>query len=133
VPAAVFNTKTGSFLIDNVTADAQMGATAYYAVTLGDGRNGYIREYELIGADTEEVHAKKLAEKAECDRRGGVRIGMTRAQVYASCWGQPSRVNTTSTARGDHEQLVYGGNYLYLDNGVLTSIQTTQGRKLQQH
>jgi hypothetical protein len=47
--------------------------------------------------------------------------------VKASCWGEPKTVNQTLTAHGKHEQWVYGsGQYLYLDDGVLTSIQTSE-------
>jgi hypothetical protein len=65
------------------------------------------------------------AQKDRCDRLGGARIGMTSNGVLKSCWGKPRHVNTTITARGKHEQWVYGGGYLYLDDGVVTSIQTS--------
>lgn len=53
----------------------------------------------------------------------GVRIGMTREQVLDSNWGRPLSINRNTTARGTTEQWVYGNNqYLYFNNGVLTSI-----------
>jgi len=53
-------------------------------------------------------------------------IGMTAAQVHAA-WGAPERVNRTVTAAGVSEQWVYGsGTYLYVDNGLLTSAQTSR-------
>lgn len=65
--------------------------------------------------------------KSPCAIKGGVRVGMTRAEVYASCWGKPQKINVTTTAGGDFEQLVYGGfQYLYLKNGIVTSIQTSR-------
>jgi hypothetical protein len=58
-------------------------------------------------------------------RHRGVNVGMTEEQVLGSNWGRPMSRNTTITALGRHEQWVYGGNnYLYFENGVLTSIQT---------
>jgi hypothetical protein len=54
----------------------------------------------------------------------GVSIGMTAEQVRKSSWGKPKSINETITAGGKHEQWAYGGEYLYLENGVLTSIQT---------
>lgn len=55
-----------------------------------------------------------------------IRIGMTKKQVLLS-WGQPRDVNRTVGAWGVHEQWVYGsiyaGNYLYFEDGVLTSWQ----------
>jgi hypothetical protein len=54
----------------------------------------------------------------------GVSIGMIAEQVRKSSWGKPRSINETITAGGQHEQWVYSGGYLYLENGVLTSIQT---------
>ena len=59
-------------------------------------------------------------------RNNGVNIGMNAEQVRKSSWGKPKSINETITARGKHEQWVYGGGYLYLENGVLTSIQTSR-------
>jgi len=59
-------------------------------------------------------------------KREGVRIGMTKQEVYESSWGRPDKVNTTTTARAVREQWVYrnrGSGYLYFEDGVLTSIQ----------
>jgi len=73
------------------------------------------------------VEAAKAAAKHPCKVKGGVAVGMTRAQVYASCWGKPTKINITTTGSGDHEQLVYPGyQYVYLHNGIVTSIQTSR-------
>lgn len=61
-----------------------------------------------------------------CPSGQGASVGMTAVRVLSSCWGKPVRVNTTTTARGTHEQWVYGGGYLYLTDGVVTSIQTSR-------
>lgn len=68
---------------------------------------------------------KKQAAVAAAQRKSeGVRIGMSQSDVLASSWGKPQKVNTTTSARGIREQWVYGGhNYLYFENGVLTTIQ----------
>lgn len=47
------------------------------------------------------------------------------AEMVRLAWGAPDEINRTTTAVGIHEQWVYGDQYLYLDNGVLTTIQTT--------
>jgi hypothetical protein len=70
--------------------------------------------------------ARQVERRAICAKLGGAAIGMTPSQIYKSCWGSPLKVNETITARGRHEQWVYGGGYLYLDNGVVTSIQTSR-------
>lgn len=54
----------------------------------------------------------------------GVRIGMTQLEVLNSSWGKPNHINKTTGSYGVHEQWVYGGNnYLYFENGILTTIQ----------
>lgn len=72
------------------------------------------------------ARAERLAaaqEKAQ-KKRAGVRIGMSKQDVIDSSWGRPTSVNRTTTAYGTHEQWVYGGgNYLYFEDGKLTSIQ----------
>jgi hypothetical protein len=58
------------------------------------------------------------------------KIGMTADQVRASSWGEPREVNRTQRRNSTHEQWVYGygyqHRYLYLDDGVLTTIQDSQ-------
>lgn len=52
-----------------------------------------------------------------------VQIGMT-TEMCREAWGLPEDINSTSGSWGIHEQWVYGGgNYLYFENGILTSIQ----------
>jgi len=54
----------------------------------------------------------------------GVSIGMTKQDVLDSVWGRPRSINKTHTVYGIHEQWCYdGNNYLYFENGILTSIQ----------
>lgn len=51
-------------------------------------------------------------------------IGMTAQEVQDSLWGKPESINKTTTALGVSEQWVYSnGRYVYLDNGVVTTIQ----------
>ncbi len=109
-----------------ITELVKAGPTENYLGTDASGRQGYITSIDIIYMDSEAVYKAKMAEKAECDRKGGIRTGMTRAQLYASCWGRPGKINTTITGSRRHEQLVYGGqNYVYLEDGVVTSIQTS--------
>lgn len=77
---------------------------------------GLIRSIPSITPKTETQQV--LANKSQ-----GVSIGMSSAQVLASNWGKPRKVNRTTTANGVTEQWVYRGGYLYFSNGVLTGIQ----------
>lgn len=52
------------------------------------------------------------------------KVGMSASKVKKSTWGSPNRVNKTTNTYGVSEQWVYSGNkYIYLDDGVVTSIQ----------
>lgn len=53
-------------------------------------------------------------------------IGMTEAMVRLA-WGDPISISRTTTAAGTREQWVYGSSqHLYLDNGKVTAIQTSE-------
>jgi hypothetical protein len=73
-----------------ITSAAQVVSYAprwtVYGVKLNDKENVFIAESSWIylrseeaQRASEEAHRAKLAAKAECDRRGGVSIGMTKA------------------------------------------------------
>ncbi len=91
-----------------------------------------MREYPDIGKEFESLSSELLekadkldkAKDAKKRKSEGVSIGMTREEAIASSWGKPEHINTTIRASGRHEQWVYGsGNYLYFEDGKLTSIQ----------
>lgn len=58
-------------------------------------------------------------------------IGMTEEEVLRS-WGKPNKINKSISARSVHEQWIYengkvgGSQYLYLENGVLRSMQSPE-------
>ena len=71
-----------------------------------------------------EAELKKAAvAEAKYKKSKGVQIGMTEADVLASSWGKPRRINTTTRASGESAQWVYDGGYLYFKNGILETIQ----------
>ena len=54
--------------------------------------------------------------------------GMTADQVKAA-WGKPYKINSTITGNTEHEQWVmheYGNDYVYFDNGIMTSLQQSK-------
>lgn len=54
---------------------------------------------------------------------GKVFLGMQKDLVIMS-WGIPRSINKTTASYGAHEQWVYSiGNYLYFEDGILTTIQ----------
>jgi acyl-CoA reductase-like NAD-dependent aldehyde dehydrogenase len=75
-----------------------------------------LREYRALGWSEDDIALIKA---------GRIRIGFTARQVRESVGG-PDRINTTVTPAGTHEQWVYGDNYVYLTNGVVTAFQTSR-------
>jgi hypothetical protein len=53
-----------------------------------------------------------------------IAVGMTADQVRLS-WGKPRSINSTIVASGMREQWVYGGDYVYLDDGIVRSMQSS--------
>lgn len=64
-----------------------------------------------------------IAEAKRNAKKSGVLLGMSPEQVIGSSWGKPRSINRTTGSYGTHEQWVYGGAYLYFQNGGLKSIQ----------
>jgi Domain of unknown function (DUF4124)/Protein of unknown function (DUF2845) len=58
-------------------------------------------------------------------------IGMTEEEVVRS-WGKPNKINRSVTSQNINEQWIYDrkrigdGQYLYIENGVLKSIQSPE-------
>lgn len=72
------------------------------------------RRKELISKYGEEIGIKVY--------NGEIFIGMTK-QMCLDAKGSPQRINTTTSVYGKREQWVYYGEYLYFENGILTTIQ----------
>lgn len=54
-------------------------------------------------------------------------IGMTASEVKNSTWGSPQKINKNTYSWGVREQWVYGdGRYIYLEDGIVTSISTSE-------
>jgi Ni/Co efflux regulator RcnB len=104
---------------------AFLAATLAPALADQAAADRYIAEQWAKIAVMNANNAKRDAsQKALCARVGGVKIGLTAEGVQASCWGKPQRINETVTASHRHAQWVYGGGqYVYLTDGVVTSIQ----------
>lgn len=89
-------------------------------------------EQKRIEEEKEETEkAAKEAEDAAKEKRRkkqeGVRIGMSKQDVLDSSWGKPTKINKSVYSWGTSEQWVYpNNNYLYFENGKLTSIQTNE-------
>jgi hypothetical protein len=77
------------------------------------------KEEERVKEEEKKRQEEKVRKKSE-----GVRIGMTKQDVLDSSWGKPEDINRTIYSFGVHEQWCYPNyNYLYFEDGILTSIQ----------
>jgi len=97
---------------------------AWLGVELQDHRKGYIisffREHFLPAALGAERRTAILACASTAPR-----IGMTASQV-SECWGPASQINSTATAGGQRDQLVFPRRgYVYLQDGIVTAVQTS--------
>ncbi|WP_342046003.1 hypothetical protein [Bacillus sp. OTU530] len=85
-----------------------------------DELNSYVRDLELAA-----VQQKTVDTQTRTWNPQPVSIGMTKEEVLTEGWGQPNKINRTTTANGVSEQWVYAGyRYLYFDEtGTLVTIQ----------
>lgn len=100
----------GYFGIQNASARAEAGAI------------------EIRAQRTKAAAEKKAADEAEVEKivaAKKIRIGMTIDQVRRA-WGEPKNKIITTTASGTDEQWVYESQYVYFEDGKMTSLQTSK-------
>jgi hypothetical protein len=131
LPAVTLIEVTMGILTPNSTSEDRIRAFRSLAenAVKGESRMVVLGNYDWMSARLNEnfmMRATIRKGTAADPKKRGVEIGMTGSEIRRSSWGNPRQINTTITARSRHEQWVYGGSYLYLDNGMLTSIQTNR-------
>ena len=81
--------------------------------------------YQKIQDDKDAEYQRQ--KQAQESQKKEPSIGMTEEEVLNSTWGSPKKKNISENEYGTFEQWVYDdGRYVYVDNGVVTSIQTTE-------
>jgi hypothetical protein len=95
----------------------------FYGVELVGGRKGFIYGAHNWAFLEPDLSGERRTQIVRCESQGPS-IGMLTKDVLA-CWGPPDRTNSTTTAAGSTQQLVYEfrGN-VYLRSGIVTAIQT---------
>ena len=84
-----------------------------------------IKYRDEIYAPTRNITLEKIAEEeAEEERlkKSIPKVGMTAEQVRKSRWGNPNKINKDTYSWGVTEQWVYKQGYVYLENGIVTSV-----------
>jgi hypothetical protein len=114
--------RSGSFVVQKLI---MRDTNNFFQVTYQDATK-YIWAFPATGhmsrTDPQEV-------KAECERRGQPKIGMTIEEATATCWGKPRRVVKTTTAAGVQQDFIYGsGHILRFENEKLAAILETADR-----
>jgi hypothetical protein len=57
--------------------------------------------------------------------QGKIKIGMTEAELILS-WGEPKKINETVVSGKASKQYVYYDQYVYVDNGLVSSFQSSK-------
>ncbi|OGU40888.1 MAG: hypothetical protein A2455_17145 [Ignavibacteria bacterium RIFOXYC2_FULL_35_16] len=96
------------------------GISSFYVlVEKENGQKGYVQFEMLSEKNLISKFSKKIQNMVK-ERK--IAVGMTSEQAILS-WGKPDDIKRTIGSWGKHEQWIYGSNYLYFENGKLTSWQ----------
>jgi hypothetical protein len=111
-----------------------MGTTPFQLQTIGEGtvevwavKDDMLAKTKLTWEGENQTINFALAAKMTRDDRccveGKVHVGMPESMARIA-WGDPETIHSTTTAYGRHEQWCYSwGNYIYVEEGRVTSIQ----------
>lgn len=103
------------------------GASPFYVkVKKQSGEEGFFPFNSRYFFTSDPIDSSWPPEFAQAIKDRKVRLGMSADQI-ALAWGKPEKVNRTVSTNGVREQWVYGrSQYLYLEDGKLTTFQTSQ-------
>ena len=124
--------KNQYFLIDDIYKDNLDEAFAFYALINTDDNTAQGIDIIYSGLNFDELFVKMnddtfktIEEQYQIQiNRKEPSIGMTADEVRESTWGEPIKINKTTTEYGVDEQWVYDDyKYIYLEDGIVTAIQ----------
>jgi hypothetical protein len=72
------------------------------------------RERRVAAAAAEKARKQQAEARAECERRGPPKIGMTPTQAIESCWRTPKRIIKKTTVAGTTEDYIYSIGHIFL-------------------
>ena len=108
----------------DIKNNAFYAAGRYYKIRGNKIYEHYLTSDEKVNPKINEIYIKQSSSTNVPKQGYSPRIGMTASEVENSNWGRPNKINKTTTAYGTDEQWVYGnGQYIYLENGIVTAIQ----------
>ena len=113
---------SGSFIVTSI-AHGPNPENQDFVVKLPDGRTGWVGTDQSIFLRLSDPVADAKNARADCEQRGPPKLGMTSAELLASCWGKPLRVVKITTASGVEENFVYGaGHNVKFTDGKVSEI-----------
>jgi hypothetical protein len=96
------------------------------------------RAHEAQARPQKLSHLKRPAVRQACEKNSDwdidsceaidgneITVGMNAEQVRLA-WGNPKRINTTVLTNRTREQWVYGTNYVYFNDGIVSSMQSSR-------
>mgnify|MGYP001007978606 CR=1 FL=1 len=87
-------------------------------------KNGKLFRERVYPDETVTSKFNRMSSSTEMPGLKKPQIGMTAEEVRNSTWGEPKKINKTTTKYGVSEQWVYYGyKYIYLENDIVTAIQ----------
>lgn len=101
---------------------ARGSAPFFLKVRKATGQEGYFPFNTLYFHPANPIPSGTSAKIVQAIKDQKVVLGMTAKQVELS-WGKPEDVNRSVGSWGVHEQWVYGRQYVYLENGKVSSFQ----------
>lgn len=131
VPVTVTQVGLGS-VDDPVRVVFKFGDTEAFIDTYLSGINSTSIK-EIFGGHFDEIFSFEDPRKSHIDisdemwaiiQNGSLKMGMTEVELILS-WGKPEKTNMTIVNGANMKQLVYGKQYLYFDNGKLSSVQSS--------
>lgn len=129
---SLINYKNQYFLVDYAFKDDLNNALILYAlINTDDGSEQGINATYLdlnqnyLYVKTNEANIENMEDQYQVQiNRVEPSIGMTADEVKESTWGEPIKINKTTTEYGVDEQWVYNDyKYIYLEDGIVTAIQ----------
>jgi hypothetical protein len=112
-------TKRGHGLPEYIMRNIKTGMKNFFHIS----ESKWVEIYNDKSVDWVEI-AEDESKRNEQLREISPQVGMTAEEVIKTKWGQPQRINKTTTAYGVTEQWVYSGyRYVYLENGVVDAVQ----------
>lgn len=99
------------------------GSTSFEMLRFDDNTTRWLNNSFLAESKAYETVYKQIKEEKEIEKKyGKLRLGIDETTCSLIC-GSPLTKNISEGSWGIHEQWVYDDKYIYLENGIVTSIQ----------